>query len=1574
MIDEDGVVREKQGDKLVEADELRPGHEPRIRSFIDLRNATNNLMRMQVDPESTDAEIEAGRVALNKAYDRFVKKFGPVNKPFNVHAFRNDPMVPRVMSLEDYDDESKTAKKTAIFTKRTQRPRRAHTTADSPEQALAFSLSEKGRVDLPWMADLLGRDEDQVANDLRGTIFRLPEGGYEIRDIYLSGNVRDKLLQARQHDAIAGGFDENIRALEAVQPDWIPVEQIELSMGAPWVPTDVYNDFIQHITQSRFPIRVAYNRNEGTWVVNDPRGGPSEREMTDWGTERRPFLDLFQRITNHRDLAVRSRNADGSTSLDADETAAARAAADEITREFDRWVWADQDRAERLASIYNQTFNTTVPQQFDGSHLALPGSATVSVFPHVKNAIWRFLSNGNTLLGHAVGAGKTWSMTGMAMEGRRLGLVKKAVVVTPNHIVQQFGREALQMYPGAKVLVADPKKDFTPRNRQKFLNRIATGDWDLVVIPMSSVEKMPMSPGRVSEFFQDQLAQLARDIAEAKAERGTDNRNYVKELENAKSRLENLMEKQLNVHKKDPGPYFDELGIDLLMVDEAHEYKNLWFRTKMGRMPGVANSLTQRSFDLLLKSQHINEVTGGRGMVLATGTPLANAIPELYTMQRYIQPGALQAGGVEAFDSWASVFGATETKAEITPTGEGVKVKTRFAQFRNAAQLRQMMEPVLDVIQSKDLNLKRPKVRGGHHEVVEVERAPEVADYIQFLLRRADAVSGGSVDPSHDNMLAITTDGRKAALDYRLIDPDSPPRPDDRIGTAATNVHAIWEETKATKGTQIVWMDLGAPGGKAGIDLYADLRERLVEKGIPRRQIAFAQDSTNEKKRSTQHRDVREGKIRVLIASTRLLGTGANIQRRLVAAHHLDAPWRPADIEQRDGRIIRTGNENEEVRILRYITPATFDAFMWQTLERKAKFIEDFWDGNAVGLDDADLDSTSLSFAEIKALATGNPLILEFTQIQSDLRAMEGRERVHNRQQRDVQFELNAVPNRIEAAQKRKADALIDMDLAQAVADGSLRGDNFSMEVQGVVYETHKEAGEALEPALVEGRTAAFGSAVPFRTVGRIGGFEVQYGKVKYDTPSARIIGPSGRPYETKFEDSATGNIQRLINRIVDITTAPDGADRRIREEEARAKRLAPLIKPFEQAAEITALRTKMREIEAKLQGSKISHSAVTGTLNRLERAVDQMIENAALRMAGRAEQGVTLFSGVDPTRLGPDLLDASVWLAGHFIKGTIKVSKAAAALVDEFGPAVGPHVEQIIRQAREIEGRLTGILADPPAEERVEAAVQKAAPKAPRPGATEESRVIASAFRAGVENVRAQLAAIRAEVREREKQKHAARAGEVEARRREIRELIEQNLPISVRGRFIPDLMRAKSLGDVAKSIDKIRRELARHTAAKDLARVRRFSKQKAADLLTGDDRDDFRKLRAGGGRPSGRVPTPGPAGDGRDGGRRRASVRDRGGHGDDPRDGQGRPGGVPCRPAGDPRAAPTDPHPSPAEGEEAASGPTAPPRGPDPLPDRAVRREPRRPAEHGDGGRGRLGRLGRPARRRVRPPGRGP
>ena len=991
----------------------------RVKGMVAIRDSARKIIDLQLNGAS-DAELQAEQANLSRLYDTFTKKYGLLNSAGNRMAFAQDSSYPLLCSLEVLDDEGNLKRKADMFTKRTILHHEPVTSVDTSAEALAVSIGERACVDLQYMAGLMGGPEKipQIVADLQGVIYKDPatgpfdmeaggdgwSRGWQTADEYLSGNVREKLAQARTAAEEYPEFARNVESLEQVQPKELTAAEIEVRVGVDWIDPKYYQQFLFELLQvpahlQNGKIQVRYDKRTGEWNIQGKREDrrDSARVYATYGTKRRSAYQIFEDALNQRDTRVYDTHADGNRTLNQKETTIAQQKQEAICQAFKDWIFKDPERRAEVCATYNRIFNSTRPREYNGDHIRFTGmNPEIKLEPHQRNAVARMLYGGNTLLAHCVGAGKTFEMTAAAMEAKRLGLCKKSLFVVPNHLTEQWGGDFLTLYPGAKVLVAT-KRDFEPKNRKKFCARIATGDYDAVIIGHSQFEKIPLSPVRQEAAIQNQLDEILEAIDEAKREK---EENFtIKQMEKTRKNLEAKL-KRLHDKKKDDVVTFEELGVDRLFVDEAHYYKNLYLFTKMRNVAGISQTEAQKSSDMFAKCRYLDEITGGRGVTFATGTPVSNSMVELYTMMRYLQYDMLESHGLTHFDSWAAVFGEKVTAVELKPEGTGFRAKTRFARFYNLPELMNLWKEAADIQTAEMLNLPVPK---AEYITISTEPSKAQQEMVEGLAERAEIVRSGGVDPSQDNMLKITNDGRKLALDQRLMNPLLPDNPDGKVNACVNNVFQIWQDSAENRGAQLVFCDLSTPKGKSSepkpqakeedgqpeeatedaegirmeMSVYQDIRAKLIAKGIPAEEIAFIHDAHTDTQKSELFAKVRAGQVRVLLGSTAKMGAGTNVQTRLVSSHDLDCPWRPADLEQRAGRIVRRGNENETVRIYRYVTKGTFDAYNWGLVENKQKFIGQLMSGKSPARSIEDVDATALSYAEVKMLATGDPRIKE---------------------------------------------------------------------------------------------------------------------------------------------------------------------------------------------------------------------------------------------------------------------------------------------------------------------------------------------------------------------------------------------------------------------------------------------------------------------------------------------------------------------------------------------------------------------------------------------------------------------
>jgi N12 class adenine-specific DNA methylase len=1203
-VHEDGRVCIREDDKLRPLDDMPVETRSRIRRLIEVRDAVRVCLRSQLDGSSEEQVVEA-RDRLNLAYDRFLSRFGPINAHVNQNAFDGDPDLPLLLSLEHYDDERSLATKASIFHERTIHDKKPIESVGTPKEALLVSLNEKGRVDLDHMAGLLDQSVDEFLPDLKGMIFLNPQNKqWETEDQYLSGNVREKLVAA---DAASVGdprFRENVEALKSVQPQDLPATEIDVRLGATWLPEPDVEKFVHELLGVSSGVQVSHIHALGSWhITADWEAKQSTANTTDWGTSRYTGLELIHDALNLKTPTVYDLTKDKKPVVNPTATEAAREKQERIKEKFKEWVWADDDRRERLVRLYNDTFNHSRVRTFNGEHLTLPGaSSAVRLQLHQKAGVWRILQTDNTLLGHVVGAGKTYTMVASAMELKRLGFARKPMFAVPNHMLGQFSTELLTLYPGANILVAG-REDFEAQNRRKLFSRIATGNWDAIIVTHSGFERIPLSEETQVRFFKEQLDELEKVKRE---HAGTDNRRLVKEIEKAKKRLEAKLEALAASHRKDNTLTFEELGVDRLFVDEAHYFKNLFYVSKMTRIAGLPQTASERAFDMFLKVRHIQSQNDGGGVVFATGTPIANSMAEMFTMQRYLQPDDLQKHKLHHFDGWAATFGEPVTAMELAPDGAGYRLNTRFARFINVPELMQLFRQTADVQTAQMLNLARPKLEGEKPAIRSAPATPPLKKFVQSLVERAHKLKTERVDPSEDNMLKITSEGRKAALDLRLMLPSAKDDPQSKVNLAVENIYRIWEATKDDRLTQLVFCDLSTPKDN-GFSVYDDMAEKLVKLGVPQTEIAFIQDYDADNAKLALFRSVNAGKTRVLFGSTQKMGSGTNVQERLVALHHLDAPWRPADVEQREGRILRQGNKNAAVQIYRYVTEGSFDAYMWQTLETKAKFITQVMSGDMTVRRIEDLDSTALTYAEVKAIASGNPLVIEKAQVDAELMKLTQLRSAHAEEQYRIRANLRHSHEEVQRCTERLANLQQDLALRQDTS-----GDRFRIELDGQTLDNRGVAGELLLRRAGKIKNS-FGANA---RVGKFAGFDLSL-HASYNS-EVELLLHGKNSYSARVTDTALGTVRSLESIVQGFEERAAGLERDIRDSQKRAKEFeAKVGAPFEHEKRYHQLAQRQAEIGEKLDLTKNQAPSQIDTV-----ADDENVEeNSSRQVQAKANQ-----------------------------------------------------------------------------------------------------------------------------------------------------------------------------------------------------------------------------------------------------------------------------------------------------------------------------------------------------------------
>ena len=1187
VVDGDVYFRENS---LMRKVELNATAENRVKGMIELRDCVRTLIEYQTENYSDD-EIKAQQAKLNTLYDNYTKKYGLINSRGNSLAFSEDSSYFLLCSLEVLDEYGELERKADMFTKRTIRAKHEVTKVDTADEALAVSLAEKAKIDIPFMENLSGKTEQQLYEDLKGVIFLNPEHEispeyepkYLTADEYLSGNVREKLSQAEQFSKDSSEYRVNAEYLQKVQPKDLTPGEISVKLGTTWIPEKYIEEFVFELLSPNYyaqsKIEVKYSNLTGEWNIQGKSADKGVKATNTYGTSRISAYKIIEDSLNLRDVRIfdyiYDENGNKVAKLNIKETTIAQQKQASIKQAFEDWIWKDPDRRDDLCKIYNVRFNSIRPREYDGSHITFNGiNPEITLRKHQKDAVARIMYGGNSLLGHVVGAGKTWTMVAAAMESRRLGLCNKSLFVVPNHLTEQWASEFLQLYPAANILVAT-KKDFEMKNRKKFCGRIATGDYDAVIIGHSQFEKIPMSAERQKTILQNQLNEILDGIAEAKAENAE--RYTVKQMEKTKRGLEAKIKKLNDQERKDDVVTFEEIGVDRVFVDEAHFYKNLFLYTKMRNVDGIAQTEAQKSSDLFMKTQYLDELTGGKGVIFATGTPVSNSMVELYTMQRYLQYKSLQDRGLQHFDSWASTFGETVSAMELAPEGSGYRMKTRFAKFFNLPELIAMFKEVADIQTADMLNLPVPEVE-YHNEVAEPTQFQK--DMVADLGERAEEVRKRTVDPSVDNMLKITNDGRKLALDQRMINPMLPDDETSKVSVCAERVYEIWKDTADKKATQLLFCDLSTPKADGTFSVYNSIREKLLEKGIPENEIAFIHDANTEVKKDDLFKKVRSGDVRVLLGSTSKMGAGTNVQKLLYASHDLDCPWRPADLEQRSGRIIRQGNTNEKVHIYRYVTKGTFDTYLWQTVEQKQKFISQIFTSKSPVRVADDIDPTVLSFAEIKALSTGNPHIKEKMELDMEVSKLKLIKSSFMSQIYDLEDKvIKYYPKKISEISARIKG--LEKDIETAHKHPKIEDRFNTMTIDGFGYFEKEQAGKAL----IE-RCKKMTSEEPV-LIGDYRGFSME---LSFDSFQKQFYVSLKNELSHKVElgTDVFGNIQR-------IDSAIDGLEKRLeisKEELANTNTQfetakAEAKRPFPQEAELQEKAKRLAAVEVLLKMDK---------------------------------------------------------------------------------------------------------------------------------------------------------------------------------------------------------------------------------------------------------------------------------------------------------------------------------------------------------------------------------------------------
>lgn len=1163
--------------------ELAMTTENRVKGLIEIRDCVRTLLEYQTE-DYPDEDIKREQVKLNQLYDRFTKKYGLINSRGNNSAFSNDSSYYLLCSLEILDENGNLARKADMFTKRTIKPKTEITSVDNANDALIVSLSEKARVDITFMQKLCNMDMDKMLKDLEGEIFNVPEYGepnqWVTADEYLSGNVREKLKIAEHFAETDERFNVNVKYLKEVQPKDLSASEISVRLGSTWIPPEDIKVFIEYLLNpSNYAcqnINVHYNEATSEWWIEGKNYDKYNIKATNtYGTGRASAYKIIEDSLNLKDTRIydyyEDENGKRVAELNKKETAIAQAKQEQIKLAFEEWIWKDPERRERLTKFYNERFNSIRPREYDGSHISFDGmNPEITLRKHQVNAIARILYGGNTLLAHEVGAGKTFEMVAAAMESKRLCLCNKSLFVVPNHIVEQFGQEFLQLYPSANVLVTT-KKDFETANRKKFCSRIATGDYDAIIISHSQFEKIPMSVERQVAIIQKQIEDITLGIQDLKNNNGE--RFSIKQMEKTKKGLETRLAKLNDTSRKDDVVTFEELGVDRIFVDEAHYYKNLFLYTKMRNVGGIAQTEAQKSSDLFMKCRYLDELTGGKGVIFATGTPISNSMVELYTMQRYLQYGELEKRHLQQFDAWASTFGETVTAIELSPEGTGYRAKTRFAKFFNLPELMALFKEVADIQTSEMLNLPVPKA--NYHNVV-IEPSEIQKELVKDLSERAEKIRNRMVDSSVDNMLKITNDGRKLALDQRLTNDMLEDFEHSKVATCADNIYSIWDKTSEDKSAQLVFCDLSTPHNDGKFNVYDDLKTKLIDRGIPEEEIAFIHDANTDARKQELFNKVRRGQVRVLVGSTQKMGAGTNCQDRLIALHDLDCPWRPSDLIQRSGRIIRQGNKNPEVDIYRYVTEGTFDAYLYQLVENKQRFISQIMTSKTPVRFAEDIDETALSYAEIKALAAGNPDIIEKTELDTQVAKLKLLKQNYLSEKYALEDKvIKYYPNEIKRLENRIEDMKEDIE----VFNNNNTPDNSfeKMNIKGTDFTERKEAGEKIIEIC-----KSMTNPEPLE-IGEYKGFKII---LSFDTMDRKFYAnmKNNLSYKTELGSDPSGNITRIDNVLNGIETRLSSIENNLEDTKKNYESAKKEIeKPFPQEEELKTKSKRLDELNIKL-------------------------------------------------------------------------------------------------------------------------------------------------------------------------------------------------------------------------------------------------------------------------------------------------------------------------------------------------------------------------------------------------------
>lgn len=1175
--------------------------ENRIKGMIAIRNSVRTLIELQTE-DYPDSEIKAEQERLNRLYDTFSGKYGLINSRANTSAFSQDSSFSLLSALEIIGEDGELERKADMFSKRTIKPHTPVTSVDTASEALAVSLGEKATIDMDYMMGLSGKSENEIFEDLKGVIFLNPlyeygnsyEPKYLMADEYLSGNVREKLKIAKNSaELYPEDYKVNVEALQKVQPKDLTANEISVRLGATWLPPDDVQEFIFHLLETpryaQWNIKVHFSPFTSEWNIEGKSYDKGNvRAYNTYGTSRINAYKIIEETLNLKDVRIFDYIEDDEGKkkavLNKKETAIAQSKQEMIKQEFQDWIWSDPERRERLCKSYNEKFNSVRPREYDGSHIIFNGmNPEIELREHQKNAVAHILYGGNTLLAHAVGAGKTFEMVAAAQESKRLGLCNKSLFVVPNHLTEQWAAEYLQLYPAANILVAT-KKDFETKNRKKFCGRIATGDYDAVIIGHSQFEKIPMSIERQRAILEQQLEEITGGIAELKRNRGE---NFsIKQLEKSKKSIRQKLDKLNDQTKKDDVVTFEELGVDRLFVDESHYYKNLYLYTKMRNVGGIAQTEAQKSSDLFMKCRYLDEITGGRGIVFATGTPISNSMVELYTIQRYLQYSTLVKNGLQHFDAWASTFGETITAVELTPEGTGYRAKTRFAKFYNLPELMAMFKEIADIKTADMLNLPVPEAK--YHNIA-VKPSEMQKEMVASLAERAEQVRGGGVDSSVDNMLKITNDGRKLALDQRMLNDMLPDFEGSKINACVDNIYRIWEENADKKSAQLVFCDLSTPKNDGTFSVYNDIRKKLIERGIPESEVKFIHEADTDMKKKELFQKTRKGEVRVLLGSTQKMGAGTNVQDKLIALHDVDCPWRPSDLEQRSGRIVRQGNENPQVDIYRYVTEQTFDAYLYQLVEGKQKFASQIMTSKSPVRSAEDIDETALSYAEIKMLATGNPYIKE--KMDLDIQVQKLKMLKSNFLSEKYGLEDKVIkfyPQQIAYLKSRVEGLTKDVKTAK-LHPKPIDEQPLGMTVSGVSYSEKAEAGQAIINAC---KSMNSPDAIP---LGEYRGFQME---LYFDTVQRNYVvklkGETSR--DVPLGDDSHGNIVRIDNGIERFEeTLADTKNSLENTEKQFETAKQEIEKPFAKEEELKAKTARLDELNILLNMDKKENEIVGG-------------------------------------------------------------------------------------------------------------------------------------------------------------------------------------------------------------------------------------------------------------------------------------------------------------------------------------------------------------------------------------------